>query len=253
MIAVNDASTKVEKRIFGAVSALCLVGFPLILVVVDATDIHPGLGRGTGADQIRTLASASEDWAAVHGLFVVAGFLALATMLVLRRLVAAGDPTLAPDVAAAIGVVGAVVFIATVLMEVIVIPDLSEACAATRACLSAANEGFTEAFADQGWRVLPGLSWGARGIALGLVLLGVLGAKVKSLTLWESGLLSAGGLYEFYVGTGLHGWGTFSPELALTGLAGLAVLGALSSVAARLVRDGSGSGTLPQPAAEQVS
>ncbi len=242
---MNDTSSNLEKRVFRALSAICLVGFPLILLLVDLTGVHPGLGRGTGADQIKALADQSDAWAWVHGLFVLAGVFALASMLILRRLVAERDSTLAPEIAASIGVLGAVVFIGTVLMEVVVIPDLSEACAASPACLSAENRIFTEVFANHGWRVLPGLNWGAHGVALGLVLLGGLGMKAKALSLWEGGFLAAGGLYEFYVGTGLHAWGTFNPSSGMTGLSGVLVLIGSCGIAARILLDRAGSREVP--------
>lgn len=235
---MNEATTTVERRIFQALCAICLIGFPSILLLIDVTNIHPSLGRGMATDQIRQLAASAGEWAQVHGLFVVAGFFGLATMLILRSVIAAKDPSLAPDVAAAVGVVGAVVFLGTVLMEVLVVPELTKACVASGPCLSAANLDFTEALADQGWRALPGLGWGSRGVSLGLLLLAVVGAKSGGLKLWEAAALMVGGLQEFLVGTGLHGWGTFDPELGLTGLTGVAILVANAGVAIRIFRGG---------------
>jgi hypothetical protein len=226
----------VEGGVAQALKAICLLGFPLILILIDLTDVHPTLPGRTGAEQIRKLAESAERWAQVHAGFTVAGFLALGVMLTLRGLIARGSSHLPADIASAVGVVGAVVFTATVLMEVGVVPNLSAACVAAEPCLDPANVIFTEELANQGWRALPGLLWGSWGIALGLLLLAALGGRSGALKVWEAVLLGAGGFYELVTPTGLHGWGTFSAEAGFPGITGVMVLAANAGVALRLFR-----------------
>lgn len=216
--------------------ATCLLGFPLILILIDFTGVHPSISGRTGAEQIESVAASATRWAQVHAVFTVAGFLALGTMLDLRSLIVRRSSRLLADAAAAIGVVGAVVFIGTVWMEVLVIPKLSAACVSAPPCLSAPNLRFTEELADQGWRVLPGLIWGSRGIALGLLLLAAIGGRSGSLKFWEALLLGAGGFYELVAPTGLHAWGTFSVEAGLPGMTGLMVLAGSAGIALRHLR-----------------
>jgi hypothetical protein len=233
-----DLSDRVEARVVQVLKASCLIGFPLILILVDLTGVHPSLPGSTGAEQIQKLAASAARWSQVHAAFTVAGFLALCTMLVLRGLIARGSTHLPADAAAAIGAIGAVVFTATVIMEVSVVPKLSSACAASEPCLTPANLVFTEELADQGWRDLPGLVWGSRGIALGVLLLAVLGLRSGALKLWEALLIGAGGFYEFAAPTGLHAWGTFSPGTGFPGITGLMVLAGNVGIALRLFRQG---------------
>jgi hypothetical protein len=216
--------------------ATCLLGFPLILILIDLTGVHPSISGRTGAEQIKSLAASATRWAQVHTAFTVAGFFALGTMLHLRSLIVGRSGHLLADAAAAIGVVGAVIFIGTVLMEVLVIPKLSAACVSAPPCLSASNLTFTEELADQGWRVLPGLIWGSQGIASGLLLLAALGGRSGGLKLWEALLLGAGGFYELVAPTGLHAWGTFSVEAGLPGMTGLMVLAGNAGIALRQLR-----------------
>ena len=227
---------RIEARALQALKATCLLGFPLILILIDVTGVHPSLIGRTGAEQIEKLATSATRWAQVHAAFAVAGFFALGTMLTLRALIARGSVHLPADVAATVGVVGAVVFTGTVIMEVLVIPQLSAACVAAEPCLDPANLIFTEELADQGWRVLPGLLWGGRGIALGLLLLAALAGRSGALRLWEALLIGAGGFYELVAPTGLHRWGTFSAAVGFPGITGLMVLAGNAGIALRLFR-----------------
>jgi hypothetical protein len=228
-----------EDAISRALQAACLVLFPLILILIDLTKVHPGLTGRTGADQIRSLAQQAARWSEVHSAFVLAGFCALASILVLRSLIHRRQRMLVADVAAAVGVIGAVIFTGTVIMEVLVVPALSTACASTPSCVSPQNFAFTERLADQGWRVLPGLGAGAQTLMLGLLLLAVIGSLVGALKPWESALIAAGALFELVIGTGLHRWGSFylnRGARGLAGLAGVAVLLGNASIAWRLIR-----------------
>jgi hypothetical protein len=227
---------RIEARALQVLKATCLLGFPLILVLIDVTGVHPSLIGRTGAEQIEKLATSATRWAQVHAAFAVAGFLALGTMLTLRGLIAGGSSHLPADVAATFGAIGAVLFTGTVIMEVLVIPQLSAACVAADPCLDPANLVFTEELADQGWRVLPGLVWGGQGIALGLLLLAALGGRSGALRLWEALLIGAGGFYELVAPTGLHRWGTFSAAVGFPGITGLLVLAGNAGVALRLFR-----------------
>ncbi|CAN5773189.1 hypothetical protein BH23ACT12_BH23ACT12_14030 [soil metagenome] len=224
----------VEVRVLWAAKALCLIGFPLVPMLVYLSGRHPGLGRVSSAEQISNLAAASADWAQVHFALSVGGFLGLAAILVLRGEVAQKAPQLWTDVAAAVGVVGAVIFTGTVLMEVRVIPALARACVASAGCRTAGNMVFTDALADEGWRVLPGLTAGGRTMMLGLALLAVLGFSYGALRTWEAAALFGGAVFEIGLNTGLHQWGNFSPAQAMPGLAAVAILIGSAGVAFRL-------------------
>lgn len=216
--------------------ALCLVGFPLIPMVVYLSRVHPGLPGPLAADQIAQLAAQANRWSQVHLALSISGFLGLATILILRSEVARKAPALVTNLAATIGVVGGVVFTGTVLMEVQVIPAFAKACAASAACLGPENAAFTTVLAEQGWRVLPGLTIGGRTLVLGIALLAVLGYAFGALRTWEALLLFAGSLYEFGLVTGLHQWGNFRPSSGMPGLAAVALLIGGGGVALRLLK-----------------
>lgn len=224
-----------EGRVLAAAKALCLVGFPLIPMLVYLSKRHPGLGGVTASEQIARLAAAADRWTQVHFAFSVGGFLAIAAMLVLRREVARRAPALWTNAAAAIGVAGGVIFTGTVLMEVSVIPALSRACAASPACMSPDNAGFAGELADQGWRVLPGLGLGGRTMMVGLALLAVLGVLYGSLRNWEGGALFFGAVLEIGNDTGLHAWGNFRLANGMPGMAAVAILIGGAGVSWRLL------------------
>lgn len=213
--------------------------------------MHPGLSGRTGAEQIAQLAAQSVRWQQVHGAFFLAGVLALLGVLWLRQAVLPGGLRLVVDVFSIVGILGAVIFASTVLAEVIMIPDLSEACSASPGCLDPANAPFTEAFADAGWRVLPGLSIGARLLMAGVVALALIGWATDRLRILEAFPLVAGGGYELIDGTGLHGWGNFRLEDGATGLSAVLFLVGLGTMALRIRSEGRQT-TEPDPEPEPV-
>lgn len=232
----TPSESPVEVRVLRAAKALCLVGFPLVPMLVYLSGRHPGLGRVGSAEQITNLAAASADWAQVHFAFSIGGFLGLAALLVLRSEVAKRAPELWANAAAAVGVVGGVIFTGTVLMEVRVIPALARACVASAGCRTAENMVFTDALANEGWRVLPGLTAGGRTMMTGLALLAVVGFAYGGLRTWEAAALFGGAVLEIGLNTGLHQWGNFSPAQAMPGLAAVAILAGSAGVALRLIR-----------------
>ncbi|HEX2054593.1 MAG TPA: hypothetical protein VHJ78_12820 [Actinomycetota bacterium] len=225
-----------EGKALAAIKALCLVGFPAVPMLVYLSRRHPSLSGVTAAQQIDQLAAAATRWAQVHFAFSVGGFLALAAVLILRREVATKAPELWTNAAAAIGVIGGVIFTGTVLMEVSVIPALSRACAASPACLHPDNAVFSQELANQGWRVLPGLGLGGRTLMAGIALIALLGILYGSLRNWEGAALFFGAILEIGNDTGLHAWGNFEPASGMPGLAALALLAGGAGVGWRLLR-----------------
>jgi hypothetical protein len=227
-----------EDRVLAVAKAAVLIGFPLIPMLVYLSGKHPGLGGGAGgsAEQIGNLAAQAERWTGVHFAFSVGGFFGLAAVLVIRSEVAKKAPELWTNAAAALAVVGGVIFTGTVLMEVSVIPALARACVESPGCRVPGNVIFTDALAEQGWRVLPGLTAGGRTLMIGLALLAVLGFGFGGLRNWEAAALFGGSVLEFGTNTGLHQWGNFQPDYGMPGLAAVAILIAACGVAWRLVR-----------------
>jgi hypothetical protein len=235
--ASTPTMTSVEARLLAASKVVCLIGFPLVPMLVDLSNLHPGLPGNTAAEEIGSLAGAAGRWSQVHAAFWVGGLLALGAVLVLRAEVARRAPVLVTNAAAAVGVVGAGIFTGTVYMEIRVIPALSTACSRSPLCLDPDNAVFTNALAAEGWRVLPGLTLGAKMLVLGLALLAVLGFTYGALKSWEAVALFTGGVWEYGVSTGLHAWGNFSPSRGMPGLAALAILFAGASVSWRMVSE----------------
>jgi hypothetical protein len=246
MISQVDPSLKTfselshQARAMAAAKAVSLVGFPLIPMLVYLSGKHPGLGGGVvgSAEQIGNLAAQADRWTGVHFAFAVGGFLGLAAVLAIRTEVARGAPEFWTNAAAALAVIGGVIFTGTVLMEVKVIPALARACVESPGCRVPANVIFTDALADQGWRVLPGLTAGGRTLMLGLALLSVIGLVFGGLRRWEAAALFAGSVLEFGANTGLHQWGNFRPASGMPGLAAVAILIAGCGISWRLLRPG---------------
>lgn len=234
--------------LLAAAQALCLIGFPALPMLVYLSARHPALPGPTAADQIAQLAAAAGRWAEVHLALSAGGFFGLGAVLVYRSRLAGRAPALWANAAAAIGVVGAVIFTGTVLMEVTVIPELATSCARTPACLAAENAPFTQALADQGWRVLPGLSLGGRTMMSGLALLAVLAVVYGGLRAWEALAVFFGSVLEIVADTGLHAWGNFQPARGMPGLAAVALLAAGAGVSHRLFTEPAPRGGVPSPA-----
>lgn len=239
-----------SRRVLTLAKVVCLVGFPAIPALIYLTGVHPGLPGPTSADQIRQLAEQSVRWSQVHFAFSIAGFLGLATLLVLRGLVPSNIPLQA---ATAVGLVGGVIFTGTVLMEVSVIPELSLACRSSPGCLSPQNAVFTDELAAQGWRVLPGLTFGGRTLMIGIALVTAVAFWKGALRTWEAGLLFAGSLIEIALDTGLHAWGNFDLRLGMPGLAALALLLGGSALSVRLVREAWAAHPASEPSREAAS
>lgn len=218
---VTPPKRTTEDKVLAAAKAISLIGFPLIPMLVYLSGKHPGLRGGTGgaAEEIGNLAAQAGRWTDVHFAFSVGGFFGLAAVLVIRSEVAKKAPELWTNAAAALAIVGGVIFTGTVLMEVSVIPALARACAESPGCRVPGNVIFTDALADQGWRVLPGLTAGGRTLMFGLALLAVMGFVFGGLRGWEAAALFAGSVIEFGANTGLHQWGNFQPGYGMPGLA----------------------------------
>ncbi|HEX2149929.1 MAG TPA: hypothetical protein VHI31_07160 [Actinomycetota bacterium] len=248
----------VEARVLAGARMLALVGFPLVPMLVYLSNRHPGLGPGaSSAEQISRLAAASADWAQVHFAFSVGGFLGLASILVIRSEVAKKAPELWTNASAAVGLIGAVIFTGTVLMEVRVIPALARACVTSPVCGSPENVAFTDALANEGWRVLPGLTAGGRTMMLGLALLAILGFSYGALRTWEAVALFTGAALEIGLKTGLHQWGNFSPQQGMPGMAAVLILAGSIGIALRLIRQddrkaGEQEGAGPAPAVPEA-
>lgn len=249
----TEPESPAEARVLLAAKVISLVGFPLTPMLVYLSGRHPSLAGVTSAAQIGRLAAQAADWAQVHFAFSVGGFLGIAAILVLRTEVAKKAPQLWTNAAAAVGIIGGVIFTGTVLMEVKVIPALARACVASPACRSTDNAIFTDAFANEGWRVLPGLTAGGRTFMLGLALLATLGFCYGALRTWEAGAIFAGAVLELGTNTGLHQWGNFSAEQGMPALAAVGILAGSCGVALRLIKPEKTEVVEPAPAAPPSS
>lgn len=225
-----------EARVLALAKAVCLIGFPLVPMLVYLSGRHPSLGRGDSFSQIGNLAVQSVMWARVHFALSVGGFFGLAVVLIIRGEVVTRAPQLWTNAAAAVGVIGAVIFTGTVLMEVNVIPALARACTSSPGCRVPDNQILADALADQGWRILPGLTLGGRMLMVGLAMLAVLGLTFGSLRNWEASALFSGSVLEIGTNTGLHQWGNFTPAAGMPGLAAVAILISGLGISWRLTR-----------------
>jgi hypothetical protein len=248
---VRGQGQSAGRKLIAVAKAVCLVGFPVIPALIYLSGVHPSLPGPTSSDQIRQLAEQSVRWTQVHFAFSVAGFLGLATLFILRGIVPSSIPV---QVATAIGLIGGVVFTGTVLMEVSVVPELALACRSSPGCLSPSNVIFADELANQGWRVLPGLTMGGRILMLGLALLSAIALAKGALRFWEAAPLFGGSLIELTLNTGLHAWGNFNPARGMPGLAAVALLIGGLALSVRLVREAWGgrprSSTLASPPQE---
>jgi hypothetical protein len=231
---VERAAHSPSRKVLTLAKVVCLVGFPLIPLAIYVSGVHPGLPGPTAADQIRQLADQAVRWTQVHFAFAAAGFLGLATLFIIRGLVPSSIPL---QIATGIGLVGGVIFTGTVAMEVSVIPELTLACRSSPGCLSPDNALFANELANQGWRVLPGLTLGGRVLMTGLALLAAIAFLRGGLRFWEAAPIFGGSLIEIALDTGLHAWGSFSPQRGMPGLAAVALLFGGAALSVRLVRE----------------
>ena len=180
------------SRLTVIAQATAFVLFPLLFIVLPMPGVHPNLGE-LPDQQIQQLAASAIRWRLVHLGLAIACLMSVVTILSLRSLVSGRWASLIANAATTLGVAGAGVFIAILWQEVTIVPSLAKACvAAADPCLSSSNEAFFQRFADLGWRHIPFLPEGGRGIALGLLALGLLGWKTRALRIWEALPLALG-------------------------------------------------------------
>ena len=200
--------------------------FPLLFIVLATPEyfrIHPNLGE-LPDQQIQQVAASAIRWRLVHLGLAVACLMGVVTILSLRSLVSGRLPSLIANAATTVGVAGAVVLIAILWQEVTIIPSLAKACAAAAdACLSSSNEAFFQRFADLGWRHIFFLHEGGRGLALGLLALGLLGWKTRALRFWEALPLALGSASIVIWTPSLHGEAAFALVGVLLGIGSYAV------------------------------
>lgn len=237
MITQAERKVSISTRLIVLGQVVCLVGFPAIPMLIYLSKVHPGLPGPSSAAQIRQLADQAVRWTQVHFGFSVAGFMGLGVLLLLRGLIVPKVPRLLVEFATVIGVVGAVVFTGTVLMEVSVIPQLVLACDSSQICVSTSNSILTDELANQGWRVLPGLTQGGRTMMFGLAILALLGFTSNALKPLEAGPIFMGAVLELGINTGLHAWGNFNPTRGMPGMAAVFLLAGGTVLAVRLVRE----------------
>lgn len=237
MITQAERTASITNRLAALGKAVCLIGFPAIPMFIYLSKVHPSLPGPSSADSIRQMADQAVRWSQVHFGFSVAGFLGLGVLLILRGLVVTKGPRLAVEIAAIIGVVGGVIFTGTVLMEVSVVPELALACDSSQICVSTSNAVLTDELANQGWRVLPGLTRGGRTMMLGLIILAMIGFASDALKPVEAGPIVTGAVLEFGLNTGLHAWGNFYPSRGMPGMAAVFLLVGGTALAVRLVKE----------------
>jgi hypothetical protein len=231
---VEEAQSGISRKVLTLAKTVCLIGFPLIPAAIYISGVHPGLPGPTSSDQIRQLAEQAVRWTQVHFAFTIAGFLGLATLFIIRGL---APSTIPLQIATGVGLVGGVIFTGTVAMEVSVIPELTLACRSSPGCLSPANARFADELANQGWRVLPGLTLGGRVLMIGLALVTAIAFFRGALRIWEAALIFGGSMVEIALDTGLHAWGDFSLQRGMPGLAAVGLLLGGAALSVRLVAE----------------
>ncbi|HYN98334.1 MAG TPA: hypothetical protein VEU28_01525, partial [Actinomycetota bacterium] len=122
------------------------------------------------------------------------------------------------------------------------------ACVTSPVCRVPENAAFTDALANEGWRVLPGLTAGGRTMMLGLALLAILGFSYGALRTWEAVALFTGAALEIGLKTGLHQWGNFDPGRGMPGMAAVLILAGSTGIALRLILRGDGKALEPEGA-----
>src|SRR4029450_2908983 len=75
------------------------------------------------------------------------------------------------------------------LMAAGLVAPLAVACAGSTACLAPEGAGVAEAIAALGWSNVDPLTWAGGPLATGLLLLGLAGGLLRTLRVWEAGLL----------------------------------------------------------------
>jgi hypothetical protein len=186
--------------------AACLVGFPLLFIVVAGTDIHPG-PSGTVQDQIRLVAAAEARWRLVHLVLAAASLLGIGAVVTVWMLAVRGRSGVLAwvgDLGLVVGVAGAALLSGVVLMEAGLVAPLAVACAQSPACLAPEGAGVAEAIAGLGWNNVDPLTWAGGPLATGLLLLGLVGGLLRTLRVWEAALLALAAIGVLVTNPGLH-------------------------------------------------
>jgi hypothetical protein len=186
--------------------AACLVLFPLLFIVFGGTDIHPG-PSGTTEDQIRLVAAAEGRWRLVHLVLAAASLLGIGAVVTVWSMAVRGRSGILAwvgDLGLVFGVAGAALLSGVVLMEAGLVAPLAVACAGSAACLAPEGAGVAEAIAGLGWRNVDPLTWAGGPLATGLLLLGLAGGLLRTLRVWEAGLLVLAAIGLLFTNPGLH-------------------------------------------------
>jgi hypothetical protein len=165
---------------------------PLLFIVFGGTDIHPG-PSGTTQDQIRLVAAAEGRWRLVHLVLAAASLLGIGAVVTVWMIAVRGRSgvlTWVGDLGLVVGVAGAALLSGVVLMEAGLVAPLAVACAGSAACLAPEGAGVADAIAGLGWNNVDPLTWAGGPLATGLLLLlGLAGGLLRTLRVWEAGLL----------------------------------------------------------------
>jgi hypothetical protein len=186
--------------------AACLVLFPLLFIVFGGTDIHPG-PSGTTEDQIRLVAAAEGRWRLVHLVLAAASLLGIGAVVTVWSMAVRGRSGILAwvgDLGLVFGVAGAALLSGVVLMEAGLVAPLAVACAGSAACLAREGAGVAEAIASLGWSNVDPLTWAGGPLATGLLLLGLAGGLLRTLRVWEAGLLVLAAIGLVFTNPGLH-------------------------------------------------
>jgi hypothetical protein len=194
------------SRAWRWLGAACLVLFPLLFIVFGGTDIHPG-PSGTTEDQIRLVAAAEGRWRLVHLVLAAASLLGIGAVVTVWSMAVRGRSGILAwvgDLGLVFGVAGAALLSGVVLMEAGLVAPLAVACAGSAACLAPEGAGVAEAIAGLGWRNVDPLTWAGGPLATGLLLLGLAGGLLRTLRVWEAGLLVLAAIGLLFTNPGLH-------------------------------------------------
>jgi hypothetical protein len=205
-----------------ALSAACIVLFPLTFIVLAGTGVHPN--AGLGAEGIQMVAKAADRWRIVHAGLAVAALLGVGTVLVLRALAVEARPNgparWLTEGFTVIGVSGAAMLSGVLLMEVGLVAALAEACSTSPSCLSDAP--LSSRIADLGWAAIPPLGWAGILFAVGLLGLSLVGWVTGGLRWWEGLILAVATVGIGFTNPGLHGDAMYPLLFVLLALAGVA-------------------------------
>jgi hypothetical protein len=193
-------------RWWRVLAAGCLVLFPLLFIVFAGTDLHPG-PSGTPQEQIRQVAAAETRWRLVHLVLAAASLLGIGAVVAVWMTTAGPRPGILArvgDLGLLFGVAGAALLSGVVLMEAGLVAPLAAACAQAAACQGPAGTQIAEAVAGLGWNDVSPLIWAGGPLAVGLLLLGIVGGLLRSLRIWEAALLVLAQIGVLSTNPGLH-------------------------------------------------